>query len=63
MSEYFDLTDILDKEETETIYQRTLSDKEWDNICYNLKSKFWSKIRTEAKVVLKDAPDYFLRDR
>ena len=63
MSEYFDLTDILDKEEAETIYQRTLTDKEWDNICYNLKTKFWQKVRAEAKVVLKDAPVYFLRDR
>ncbi len=63
MGEYFDLTDILDKEEAETIYQRTLSDKEWDNICYNLKTKFWQKVRAETKVVLKDAPDYFLRNR
>jgi len=63
MSKYFDLTDILDKEEAETIYQRTLSDKEWDNICYNLKTKFWQKVRAETKVVLKDAPDYFLRNR
>ena len=63
MSEYFDLTDILDKEEAETIYKKALSDKDWDNICYNLKTKFWSKVRAEAMAVLKDAPNHFLRDR
>jgi hypothetical protein len=63
MSDYFNLTDILDKEETETIFKRTLSDQEWDNICYNLKTKFWSKVRAEAMAVLKDAPKHFLRER
>jgi hypothetical protein len=62
MPKPLDLTDILEKEEVEYIYKRELSEKEWENICYNLKTKFWSKIRRDMKDALEDTPDYFLRE-
>ena len=62
MSKPLDLTDILEKDEVENIYKRELSAKEWENICFNLSTKFWSKVRAEMIDSLEDAPDFFLRD-
>jgi len=62
MPKPLDLTDILEKDEVEFIYKRELSEKEWENICYNLKTKFWSKIRQDMKDALEDTPEYFLRE-
>ena len=45
MAKPLDLTDILEKDEVENIYKRALSEKEWENICFNLTTKFWSKVR------------------
>jgi hypothetical protein len=58
-----DLTDILEKEEVEFIYKRELTEKEWESICYNLKNKFWSKVRADMRDALDDSPDYYLQER
>jgi hypothetical protein len=63
MGESFDLTDIVDREEVEFYYKRTLTDDEWELICYNLRSKFWSKVRGEIRDALEDAPDFFIKAR
>ncbi len=63
MSDSFDLNDILDKEEVEFYFKRTLTDDEWEMVCYNLRNKFWSKVRAEIRDALDDAPDYFLKKR
>ena len=63
MSQPLDITDILDKDEVEEIYRRTLTDKEWDNICFNLKTKYWSKVRKDMIESLRNTPDYFLQER
>ena len=44
------------------IYKRQLSEDEWEKIRYNLKAKFWSKVRKEMIESLEDMPDYFLKD-
>jgi hypothetical protein len=62
MSAKVDLLDILEKEEVEMIYKRQLSEDEWEKIRYNLKAKFWSKVRKEMTESLEDLPDYFLKD-
>ena len=63
MSQPLDITDILDKDEAEEIYRRTLTEKEWDNICFNLKTKYWSKVRKDMIESLKNTPDYFIQER
>ena len=63
MSSTLDLTDILEKDEVEMVYKREVTEKEWENICYNLKTKFWSKIRKDMLAALDDAPQYFLQER
>ena len=63
MSDSFDLTDILDREEIEFYFKRTLSDVEWEMVCYNLRSKFWSKVRAEMRDALDDSPEFFLQKR
>ena len=62
MEKPLDLTDILEKDEVENIYKRELSEKEWENICFNLTTKFWSKVRGEMIDSLEDAPDYFIKE-
>jgi hypothetical protein len=62
MSFSFDLTDIFDKEEAEMIYRRGLTDKEWEFICYNLKSKLWPRVRKEVKELLEYSPDAFIKE-
>jgi hypothetical protein len=63
MSQPLDLTDLLEKEEVERIYRRGLTDKEWENICFNLKTKHWSKVRKDMIYSLENSPDYFLKER
>jgi len=63
MGNAFDLTDIVDREEVEFYFKRTLSDEEWELICYNLRTKFWSKVRGDIRDALDDAPDFFLQKR
>ncbi len=63
MGEAFDLDDIIDREEVEFYYKRTLTDDEWELICYNLRAKFWSKVRAEIRDALEDAPDFFIKAR
>jgi len=62
MSNIFDLADLLEKDEVEMIYRRELTEKEWDNIRFNLKSKYWSKVRKEMIASLQSNLDYFLRE-
>ena len=62
MSHSLNLTDILEKEEVENVYKRELSEKEWENICFNLTTKFWSKVRADMIDSLDDSPDYFLKE-
>jgi hypothetical protein len=61
MSTPLDLSDILEKDEVEMIYRRELSEDEWETIRYNLKSRFWSKVRKEMLDAIEDAPDFFLK--
>ena len=63
MSKSLDLTDILDKQEVEMVYKRELSEQEWENICYNLNTRFFSKVRAQMLESLDDAPEYFLQER
>jgi hypothetical protein len=63
MSQPLDITDILDKDEAEEIYRRTLTEKEWDSICFNLKTKYWSRVRKDIIESLKNTPDYFIQER
>ena len=63
MSDALELTDILEKDEVEMVYRRELSDEEWEIIKYNLKTKFFSKIRKEMLSLIEDMPDYFIEDK
>lgn len=63
MSESLELTDILEKEEVEMVYRRELTDKEWETIKYNLKARFFSKLRKEMLLLIEDMPDYFLSEK
>lgn len=63
MSDTLELTDILEKEEVEMVYRRELSDKEWEIVKYNLKARFFSKIRKEMLSLIEDMPDYFLSEK
>ena len=63
MGNAFDLTDIIDREEVEFYYKRLLEDDEWEQICYNLRSKFWSKVRGEIRDALEDDPGFFIKKR
>jgi hypothetical protein len=62
MSITFDLLDLYEKEEAEFIYRRGLSDKEWEYICYNLKTKLWPRVRKEVKELLECMPDVFIKE-
>jgi len=62
MSAIFEMTDLLEKDEVEMIYRRELSEKEWEIIRFNLRSKFWSKVRKELLDALEDSPDFYLED-
>ncbi len=63
MSGALELTDILEKDEVEMVYRRELSDDEWETIKYNLKTRFFSKIRKDMLSLIEDIPDYFLEDK
>lgn len=63
MSGALELTDILEKDEVEMVYRRELSDDEWETIKYNLKTRFFSKIRKEMLSLIEDMPDYFLEEK
>ena len=63
MSAIFELTDLLEKDEVEMIYRRELSEKEWEIIRFNLRSKYWSKVRKEMMTDLEDSPDFFIEDK
>ncbi|TFH01298.1 MAG: hypothetical protein E4H13_05310 [Calditrichales bacterium] len=63
MSVIFEMTDLLEKDEVEMIYRRELSEKEWEIIRFNLRSKFWSKLRKEMRDALEDSPDFYLEDK
>lgn len=63
MSVSLELEDLLEKDEVEMIYRRELTEKEWEIIRFNLKSKFWSKVRKEMMHALEDSPDYFIEDK
>ena len=63
MSAIFELTDLLEKDEVEMIYRRELSEKEWEVVRFNLRSKYWSKVRKEMMTDLEDSPDFFLEDK
>ncbi len=62
MSDSLDLIDILEKGEVEMIYRRELSAAEWEVIQYNLKTKFWSKMRKDMLDALEDSPDFYLNE-
>ena len=61
MSDALELTDILEKNEVEMVYRRELTIDEWETIKYNLKTRFFSKIRKEMLSLIEDMPDYFLK--
>jgi len=63
MSKALDLTDILEKDEVEMVYRRELTDDEWETIKYNLKTKFFSKLRKEMLSLIEDMPDYFIDEK
>jgi len=63
MSAIFELTDLLEKDEVEMIYRRELSEKEWEVIRFNLRSKYWSKVRKEMMTDLEDSPEFFIEDK
>ncbi len=63
MSGALELTDILEKDEVEMVYRRELSDDEWETIKYNLKTRFFSKIRKEMLSLIEDMPEYFLEEK
>ena len=63
MPTILELTDLLEKDEVEMIYRRELTEKEWEIIRFNLKSKFWSKVRKEMMDALEDSPDFFIEDK
>jgi hypothetical protein len=63
MSDALELTDILEKDEVEMVYRRELKDEEWEIIKYNLKTRFFSKLRKEMLSLIEDMPDYFLEDK
>lgn len=63
MSRALELTDILEKDEVEMVYRRELTDDEWETVKYNLKTKFFSKIRKEMLSLLEDMPDYFISEK
>jgi hypothetical protein len=63
MSAALELTDILEKDEVEMVYRRELSDEEWETIKYNLKTRFFSKIRKEMLSLIEDMPDYFIGEK
>ena len=63
MSKALELTDILEKDEVEMVYRRELSDDEWETIKYNLKTKFFSKVRKEMLSLIEDMPDYFIDEK
>jgi len=63
MSGALELTDILEKDEVEMVYRRELSDEEWETIKYNLKTRFFSKIRKEMLSLIEDMPDYFIEEK
>ena len=54
--------DLYEKEEAELIYRRGLSEKEWEYICYNLKTKLWPRVRKEIKELLEYSPDAFIKE-
>ena len=62
MSGALELNDILEKMEVEMVYRRELTDDEWETIKYNLKARFFSKIRKEMLSLIEDMPDYFLKE-
>ena len=63
MSKALDLTDILEKDEVEMVYRRELTDDEWETIKYNLKTKFFSKVRKEMLSLIEDMPEYFIGEK
>jgi hypothetical protein len=63
MNKPLDLTDILEKDEVEMVYRRELSDDEWETVKYNLKTKFFSKIRKEMLSLIEDMPEYFIEEK
>ncbi len=63
MSGALELTDILEKDEVEMVYRRELSNDEWETIKYNLKTRFFSRIRKEMLSLIEDMPDYFLEEK
>ncbi|MCK4558412.1 MAG: hypothetical protein KAV45_01425 [Calditrichia bacterium] len=63
MSGALELTDILEKDEVEMVYRRELRDDEWETIKYNLKTRFFSRIRKEMLSLIEDMPDYFLEEK
>ena len=63
MTKPLDLTDILEKDEVEMVYRRELSDDEWEMVKYNLKTKFFSKIRKEMLSLIEDMPEYFIEEK
>ncbi len=63
MSVIFELTDLLEKDEVEMIYRRELTEKEWEVIRFNLRSKYWSVVRKELMEALEDSPDFFIEDK
>ena len=63
MSDALELTDILEKDEVEMVYRRELTDDEWETIKYNLKTKFFSKVRQEMLSLIEDMPDFFIDEK
>ena len=63
MSKALDLTDILEKDEVEMVHRRELTDDEWETIKYNLKTKFFSKVRKEMLSLIEDMPEYFIGEK
>ena len=63
MSKPLDLTDILEKDEVEMVYRRELSDDEWETVKYNLKTKFFSKVRKDMLSLIEDMPESFIEEK
>jgi hypothetical protein len=63
MAATLELVDLLEKDEVEMIYRRELSEKEWEIIRFNLKSKYWSKVRKDMMTDLEDSPDFFIEEK
>ena len=60
--ESVELLDLLEKDEAEAIYKRVLSENEWESVCFNLRTKFWQKVRKEMMAMLEHSPDYFITE-